>query len=177
MKLLLIALLLAAPLCAQNTPKERFGQTPAPPTAACGSTPTSFSVKTDDAQHGLPPLETGKAQIVFIHDAGSEGSGIGYPTTKLAIDGTWVGANHEDTWFAVAVEPGEHHLCVTLQSNLVDSRVELAHLTAQPGGVYYYRTRLVMSRQVELLELEPIDSDEGRYLIEAFPMSVSKAKR
>jgi hypothetical protein len=58
----------------------------------------------------------------------------------------------------------------TLQTSLVyDKRTELAHFRAEAGKVYYYRTRLVMSRAVELLELDPIDSDQGRYLVASLP--------
>jgi hypothetical protein len=59
----------------------------------------------------------------------------------------------------------------------VDQRVELAHFTAEAAKVYYFRTRLVMSRQVELLELQPLDSDQGRYLVAAFPLSVSTLRK
>jgi len=68
-------------------------------------------------------------------------------------------------------------VCVTLQSSLVAQRVELAHFTAEADKVYYYRTRLIMSRAVELLELEAIDSDQGKYLIGSFPLSVSSVKK
>jgi hypothetical protein len=176
MKYLLVALLFSAPLCAQSTSTDRNVQPTAQPTVGCASANVEFNVKKDDMHHDLPQPAAGKAQIVFIHDSGGA-VGIGYPTTRLAMDGAWVGANHDDTWFAVSVEPGVHHFCVSLQSNLVGDRVELAHLNALPGGVYYYRTRLIMSRQVELLQLEPIDSDEGNYLLDQFAMSVSKPKK
>ena len=68
-------------------------------------------------------------------------------------------------------------MCIALQSSLVAQRVELAHFTAEAEKVYYYRTRLVLSRSVELLELEPIDSDQGKYLIETFPLAVSSPKQ
>ncbi len=96
---------------------------------------------------------------------------------KFAIDGAWVGANHGNSYFSVSVEPGEHHVCVTLQSSLVAQRVELAHFTAEADKVYYYRTRLIMSRSVELLELNSIDSDQGKYLIASFPLSLSSPKK
>ena len=108
-------------------------------------------------------------------DAGTEEL-LAYPTTKMGMDGRWLGANHGDSYFYVSVEPGEHHMCADLQTSLYEDRTEFAHFRAEAGKVYYYRTRLVMSRSVELLELDPIDSDQGRYLIESFPLSVSKPK-
>lgn len=68
-------------------------------------------------------------------------------------------------------------MCATLQSSLVEDRVELAHFLAEAGKVYYYRTRLVLSGSVELLELESIDSDQGQYLLGSYPLSISKLKK
>ena len=168
MRSALIALLFAASASAQTSR--------AAATAACGPENVSFKVKLDDSQHTLAQPEPGKARVYFFHDAGTS-STLGYPTVKLAMDGAWVGANHGNSYFSTSVEPGEHHVCVTLQSTLVAQRVELAHFTAEAEKVYYYRTRLVMSRSVELLELDPINSDQGKYLIVSFPLSVSNPKK
>jgi Protein of unknown function (DUF2846) len=149
---------------------------PVASTAACGHENVSFKVKLDESPHTLAQPDPGKARVYFFHDAGTN-STVGYPTVKLAIDGTWVGANHGNSYFPVSVEPGEHRVCVTLQSSFVAQRVELAHFTAEAGKVYYYRPQLVMSRSVELLELDPIDSDQGKYLIAFFPLSVSSPKK
>lgn len=147
------------------------------PMAACGPGNVSFKVALNNQLQALSPVAEGKARIYFIHEAGSLNSvAFAYPTVKYAIDGAWSGANHTDSWFSVPIDPGEHHLCTALQSSIVDDRMELAHFTAEPGKDYYFRTRLVMSAQVELLELEQIDSDQGRYLIGAFPLSGWKAK-
>jgi hypothetical protein len=143
---------------------------------ACGPDNISFKVNLDESQHRLTQPDPGKAQIYFIHDAGS-GSLIAYPTVKVALDGEWIGANHGNSYFSVAIDPGQHHICINLQSSLVEQRVELAHFTANADSVYYFRTRLVMSRSVELLELDLIDSDQGKYLIATFPLSISKAKK
>jgi hypothetical protein len=168
MRIVVLVMFLAASAFAQLPPVAS--------TASCGHGDVSFKVKLDDSSHTLAQPDPGEARVYFFHDAGTT-STLGYPTVKLAIDGAWVGANHGNSYFSVSVEPGEHHVCVTLQSSLVAQRVELAHFTAEPGKVYYYRTQLVMSRSVELLELDPIDSDQGKYLIEFFPLSVSSPKK
>ena len=168
MKTALVILLIAIPAFAQVVP--------APSTSACGLDSVSFKVKTDESQHTLTPPEPGKARVYFIQDAGTP-IGLGYPTVKLGLDGKWVGANRLNSYFSVSVEPGEHHVCVMLQSSLVAQRVELAHFMAEADKVYYYRTRLVVSRSIDLLELEPIDSDQGRYLVALFPLSVSSPKK
>jgi hypothetical protein len=168
MKVALIALLFAA---------SAFAQAPIDSAAsACGPDRVDFRVKLDKSQHAPAQPVPGKALIYFIHDSGTSVV-FAYPTTRVGVDGSWVGANHGDSYFPVSIEPGEHHVCADLQTSLYEDRTEFAHFRADAGKVYYYRTRLVMSRSVELLELDPIDSDQGRYLIESFPLSVSKPKK
>jgi len=144
--------------------------------AACGPQNVSFKVNLNESQHALTQPQPGKALVYFIHDAGT-GLGLGYPTIKVALDGQPVGANHVNSYFSVSIDPGEHHVCVSLQSSLVAQRVELAHFTASADQIYYYRTRLLLSRGLELLQLEPIDSDQGKYLITFFPLSISSPKK
>ena len=147
--------------------------------SACGPQDQDYKVSLDRSQHGPVPPMAGKALVYFIHDEGSGigGAGLGYPTTKYAMDGSWVGANHGDSWFAIAVTPGEHHVCTMLQSSLVAERVELAQFTAEAGKSYYFRTQLVISRSVELLELQMIDRDEAGYLYSEYPMATATAKK
>ncbi len=173
MKIALIVLLGAASICGQvakSRPLTGIAK------AACGSEYVTFKVKLDKSQHAVTQPEAGKARVYFFHDAGTD-SLLGYPTVKLGMDGAWLGANHGNSYFSVTAEPGEHHVCVTLQSSIVDQRVELAHFMAEAGRIYYFRTRLVMSRSVELLELEPIDSDQGQYMIESSALGVSSVKK
>jgi hypothetical protein len=168
MKFALVALLFAASALSQGL----SGVT----TAACGSGEVSFKVKLGYSQLTPAQPEPGKALIYFIHDAGTSDF-LAYPATKFGVDGAWVGANHDNSYFSVSVEPGVHHLCAALQTSIIQDRMELAHFTAEAEKVYYYRTRLVMSRSVELLEFEPIDSDEAKYLIASYPLSVSTPKK
>jgi hypothetical protein len=167
-KIAFIVLCFAASAFAQKLP----GTVP----VACGPNDVDFKVKLNDAAPAVVQPGPGKALVYFIHDAGS-GMVFAYPTLKMGVDGAWVGANHGDSWFSVNVDPGEHHVCATLQSSIVEDRAEFVHFQAETGQVYYYRTRLVMSKEVELLELEPIDSDQGKYLIASYPLSVSRSKK
>src|ERR1700683_5603071 len=168
MKKIVLILFLAA---------SAFGQTaPVGSTAACGRDNVNFKVKLDDSAHMLAQPEAGKARVYFFHDAGTNNT-LGYPTVKIAMDGAWVGAQHGNSYFSESVEPGEHHVCVMLQSSVVAQRFELAHFTAEAGKTYYYRTRLVMSRTEVLLQLDVIDSDQGEYLVATFPMAISTPKK
>jgi hypothetical protein len=168
MKIAIVALLFAASALAQD---------PAAITnAACGPSNVTFNVELDNSRHTPAQPAPGKALVYVIHDAGTS-SLFAYPTTKLGVDGKWVGANHGDSFLSFSVEPGEHHLCTTLQSSIVEDRVEMAHFTAEAGKVYYFRTRLIWSERLDLLEMQPVDSDQGKFLIESYPQSVSTPKK
>jgi hypothetical protein len=179
MRAAIILLCLSAPVFAQQ--KSGLGRQPGQNrlASACGSQETSYKVKLDRSQHGPLPPQAGKALVYFIHDDGSGvgGAGLASPTIRYAVDGAWVGANHGESWFAVAVTPGERHFCSAIQSALLDERVELAHITAEAGKSYYFRTQLLTSRSIELLELQQIDSDEAGYLYSEYPMATATAKK
>ncbi len=169
MKAALLVLALATVAWAQN---------PNAFPSSCGLG-TTFKVKLQSPPPAQVSPPAGKAQVVFIHDTGDDPN-IGllaYPTSRYALDGAWAGANHGSSWFAVFIRPGEHHVCTNLQTSVVGPRTELAHFTAVAGQTYYFRTRLIMSREVELLELEPIDSDQGKYLAQMYPLSTATAKK
>jgi hypothetical protein len=167
MKIALVMVFLAACAFAQDLPAS---------TAACGHDDVSFKVKLNHSAHTVSHPDPGQARVYFIADAGTSVT-LGYPTVKMAMDGAWVGANHGNSYFSVSLAPGEHHICVALQSSMVAPRVELAHFTAEAEKVYFYRTRLVLSRGIELLGLDPLDSDQGRYLVATFPLSVSTPRK
>ena len=46
---------------------------------------------------------------------------LGNTTTRVGLDGIWVGANHGKSYFFVLVNPGDHHLCVAQQTMLKTS--------------------------------------------------------
>ncbi|MEI9969678.1 MAG: hypothetical protein WDM87_14035 [Terracidiphilus sp.] len=154
--------------------KEGWGQQPGQNrvVSACGPVDVNYKVSLDRSQHGPTAPEARKALVYFLHDDGSGvgGTTLGSPTTKYSVDGAWVGANHGNSWFAVAVAPGEHHVCSVLQSSLIQ-RLELAHFTAEAGKSYFFRARLFVSGSAYLLDFEPADSDEASYLISLYPMA------
>jgi hypothetical protein len=112
--------------------------------AACGKDTVQFKVKTDKKP---PPLaadpEPGKAQIIFVEAVkGAFGTA---PTTRYAVDGAWVGANHGASYFVVSVDPGQHHLCASRQSSIKAEKenVGITDLLAGAGQVYYYEFKIV----------------------------------
>jgi hypothetical protein len=169
MRIALVLLLLAASAFAQDQS--------AVATAACGAKDTSFDVKLDKSQHTLEEPEPGKARVYFVQDIGVMSCLGSCATMKIGMDGAWVGANQHNSYFSLSVEPGEHHLCANPQAHFQAGRlVALVHFTAEAGKVYYFRTRLLGSENQLLFDFEPIDSDEARYLIASYPLSVSHPK-
>lgn len=169
---LLAIILLAASAFAQGQPG------PAAPTA-CASRSENFDVKLDESQHTLLPPEQGKARVYFIQDLGFINCIGRCQTTKIGLDGTWIGANQNNSYFSVSVEAGEHHLCANLQSRFaaVNRYFALAHFTAEAGKVYYFRTRDLGGKDNPVFDFDPVDSDQAEYLIAAYPLSVSHPKR
>lgn len=164
----LFAASFSLPLIAQNEPA-----TP----AACGDLQVSMEVKLDKKHPPPAQPEPGKALVYFIQDAGQFPKPA-YPTTEIGMDGKWIGANKKDSYFSVAVEPGEHHLCAAIQSSFVASSPELAHLTAEAGNVYYFRTRIFLAQGLaEYFSFLPVDSDEARYLIASYPLATAHPRK
>ncbi len=167
---ILTAVLLAASASAQ----QQFAGV----AVACGPKNVNFDAKRDDSQHSLPQLEPGKAQLVVIQDLGVVACPGACITTKIGVDGAWVGAVQHNSYFSLSFDPGEHHVCANRQSHFAraNQMVALAHFTAESGKVYYLRTRTFGERDQALMDLDQVDSDEGRYLVSVYPLSVSRSK-
>lgn len=166
MKASLAVVFFAAAALAQN------GAVAAP---GCGTTDTKFEVKTDNSQHPAAQPETGKALVYFVEDD-TDFESFPRPTTRLGLDGTWVGANHGNSYFYLSVDPGEHHLCTSWQKFVgfgMGQKSAAAHFTADPGKVYYFRVKNTWLREhgVAHVELLPIDSDEGQLLASKYSYS------
>jgi hypothetical protein len=150
---------------------------------ACGPADVNFDVQDDASQPSLQPV-AGKAVVYVIQDDGAGncvGPFWGCFTTKIGLDGAWTGATHHDSYLQFNVDPGERHLCVTLQTRLkaVSQLAGLAHFEAESGGVYYFRARAFghgAASQV-FLDLDPIDSDQGKFLVGEFSLSISRPKK
>ena len=168
MKVAVIALFFAASVFAQNP----FTALP----AACGSGSVDFNVKLDKSQHTLAQPEAGKARIYFIQEVNTDLLNS-FTTGRRGIDGAWVGANKHNSWFSVTIEPGEHHLCASMWYPRLEQHVALAHLTAEPGKVYYYRLGIIETHNITDRKLDPIDSNQGKYLIASYPLSVSQSRK
>jgi hypothetical protein len=139
-------------------------------TSACGADGGGFQVKLDKSQHTLAQPDPGKALVYFIQERGADAFAA---TTKIGIDGAWVGANKNSSYFAVSVVPGEHHACASVQSYR-GHPTTLVHFTSEAGKVYFFDGRVVYGESSNLyFFLGAVDSDQARYLIDSLPLSVS----
>lgn len=152
--------------------------------AGCGPAASEFSVKVDKSQHAVAQPEPGKALVYVIAQESPEDSyNIGDITTRVGLDGAWVGANGGQSYLSFSVTPGEHRVCADWQSSLA-SRQQLsgaAELTAEAGKVYYFRVWVLPSGLAggrrEYLSFEQVDSAEGSLLVSKAGQSAWKEKK
>lgn len=155
--------LLALPSLAQSTN--------APPTTiACGTSAGEFHIKTKPGLHPAQ-AEAGKALLYFIE---KDEDTLIAPTTRVGLDGAWVGGTRGDSYFFFSVAPGVHHLCA-----MTDAETVLAHFTAKEGEVYYFLVKnIVINRGTWTssndVTFGPLDSDEGQMLVDRDEYATTK---
>jgi hypothetical protein len=174
-KYLLLTLVIMVPAFGQNTPADLRAA------AGCGPMKTEFSVKSDKKQHVLVQPESGKA-IVYVFSeyvTDPQTTNLGHVTTRVGMDGNWMGANHESTYMSFGVDPGSHRLCADAPVRLAPRDLSVAaDLNAEPGKTYYYRATLKnLKLEPPQLALAPIDQAEGVLLIAKFALSTSQVKK
>lgn len=141
--------------------------------AACGDEKATLQVELQKDPHALIDPAPGKAELVFIEDADFRQSCfLCSIATRVGIDGRWVGANQGNSYFAITVAPGEHHLCTNWQSTDPDlkSKTGLGEINAEAGQIYFYRVRI--TRTGYGLELVPVDRQEGSFRLRSATLSI-----
>ena len=158
----LLVLSFATPVLAQGT--NTWPDT-------CGPREMRFSVQRDWylGRHFTPATPPGKATIYFIQS--------GALLVRVAIDGVWIGATKDDSYFAVSVDPGKHHICEDA------GWIKLSDIDVEPGRTYYVRAQMqyfgrgLRRNEVTGMELETIDAHDGGRLIAKYPLSVFQEKK
>jgi len=69
-------------------------------------------VKTEKGQHPAQP--NAEKELVYIIEDDSDFGSFPKPTTRIGVDGNWVGATHGNPKFSFFVDPGIHHLLCQL---------------------------------------------------------------
>jgi hypothetical protein len=150
---------------------------------ACGADEIKFVVKTQKGDPPAAPAE-GKAQIVFVEMSTRSGrwspfgNGTEF-TTRFGLDGTWVGASANKSYFTVEVLPGLHHLCSSVQGK--DNMVGATSLTTEAGKIYYYQAtieNLVDGQGFNhySFAFAKLDEDEGKFRVKALDLATSATK-
>lgn len=145
---------------------------------ACGNGKIEFDVKTQ--KHQAPPAAPapGKAQIVFFEDENQMVAPFSYATVRFGMDGAWVGADYGNSYFAIDIEPGVHHLCASWQGLMGRNQVDLAPLTAEPGKVYYFSAKVsVESKSSVAFCMSQLNDDQSKYRLEVSRRSTSNVRR
>lgn len=149
--------------------------------AGCGPTAMHFDVKVDKKQHSLTQPGAGKA-LVYVIQQGRPYNGDSAVSTRIGLDGNWVGANHGESYMFFEADPGAHQVCVDWQSSSKTRQrlSQAAQLTTEAGKTYYFRTEVVMSQATEardeLLRLGAVDAAEGVLLVSKAGHSTWTAK-
>lgn len=149
--------------------------------AACGPTDTRFDAHTKSGEP-IAEIEPGKA-LVYVTEVFEKVPGeLGNPTLRVGSDGQWVGATRSNSYIAFSVEPGEHHLCSNWQSRLktLSRKAAFTSFNAEAGKTYYFRARISYNSTFRAttmsLDLEPVNPDEGKFLVTSNSASVSQKK-
>jgi hypothetical protein len=166
-KIMLAFFLFALPTFAQDSGAAALAA------AGCGAPEIEFNVKVDKKSHPLPQPESGKATVVVVAQLGS--ACIGCVIVRAGIDGSWVGALEHTSYAFFSIAPGDHRVCVAIQSRLKgrSETAGAASLTAAAGTVYYLR---VLGANNTLL-LKPVDPAEGPLLIKSAGLSTAAPKK
>jgi hypothetical protein len=145
---------------------------------ACGDDKMKFDVNAGKSKTPPAPPEGGKAQIVFIENENRMIGPFMYATIRYGLDGAWAGANKNNSYFAVLVDPGVHHLCVSWQSALpsLKKSIDTASFTAEPGKTYYFAANVRVIPVGENnatfdFDLSQLDDDAGKYRVKAWKLA------
>lgn len=136
--------------------------------SACGPRNTNFTVSVDESTHPTPTPENGKAMIYVVHETAG--------TTRVGLDGKWLGALKDQAYFFAPIEPGEHHFCAIGHQGFYTGHIVLHELQARAGMTYYFVVRFVGGQLSNEYSASQVDSDEGKYLVASTPFSTSRPK-
>jgi plastocyanin len=139
---------------------------------SCGERKAKFEVHTANAGSEAH-LEPGRSLVYIVEVA--ERAFLFDPrkiTIRIGLDGEWVGAvKGTHTYMAVAVNPGEHHVCAERQSvqPSLEREAGFISFTAEPDKRYYFRARFAEHSGVKL---DRINEDEGQVLISSSRLAI-----
>ena len=151
---------------------------------SCGSDSVKFDVKTEKDQPPPAAPAEGKAQIVLVGTVPVESALARFPVIRFGVNGTWVGANRGNSYFALDVAPGPQNVCVSAQGvmqGMAKDLVDMQTFNAEAGKVYYLEARFGMmggpGGGVVTFGLAPLNENEGKYRVKAWKLSTWKTNK
>jgi hypothetical protein len=157
-------------------------QVPATPEdgPGCGNAKQKFDVSTQHTKGALAP-DPEKALLVIIEND-DDFQSWPKPAVRIGLDGQWKGATHGNSYLAIPIEPGVHHLCANWQKYspfIRNPHPDAVHFTAVPGVAYYFEAHNSFNLELDHiphLQLKPLDSDQGKLLAASYPVARSHPK-
>jgi hypothetical protein len=151
---------------------------------ACGNDKVKFDITLQKNPPAPSTPDPGKGQIIFI-EASKKPPAMGCMGncnnfTRYGVDGAWVGATKDNSYFTISVDPGEHNLCAVLGKD-----VDAEALTVEAGKVYYfqvnynaegtqYGTAGKPNYQIKKnVEFSLLKDDEGKYRVKVSDLSTA----
>lgn len=182
-KIMWLALLWAVPAFAQGNEAELRKA------AGCGPAKEEYHAKVAKNKHTVREPDSSKAMVYVIVEefpSPSNFTYLGNITTRVGLDGNWVGANYGESFVSFAVEPGEHRICSDWQSQHKSQRhlSDAASLNAAAGRTYFFHAQLwtgnsgsgAESNHGPNFKLTEVDSSKGMLLVSKTGESVWKKK-
>ncbi|HET9837665.1 MAG TPA: hypothetical protein VFR84_05465 [Candidatus Angelobacter sp.] len=138
--------------------------------AGCGPDAVRFDVKMDKHQHALAEPESGKAVVYVFEDDLTRGM---EPTTRVGVDGKWMGGNVPLGYMSFPVAPGTHRLCSNWQGT--PQAGAALDFTAEAGKSYFFHAKVSFFGN-EVFRLEQVPDAQGHFLIASHGRSTSAEK-
>jgi hypothetical protein len=174
-KLWLVALLFFVPAVTHGQKVDHTA-------GGCGLATVNFNVTSPNDGAPAPTPQAGKA-LVYVVQQMENGAATSREaaTTRVGVDGNWMGANHGNTYFYFQVDPGPHNVCVDWQST-IKQRAQLAsaaNLNAVAGTTYYFQVRTHDSTTYDpgYVKLKLVDAAEAHLLLGSSSRVASTAKK
>jgi len=150
--------------------------------SACGKPTAKFEVKPSPI---VPPDAEPERAVVFIIERDLTTRTWVTPSTFLGMDGEWLGATSGNSYSFFVVSPGVHHLCANTKFGGVGGEERaFLHFDAKPGATYFFEVRNTRvgdpqwtSVELRDVALEPLDADEGQYLLSESTFVTSQRKK
>jgi hypothetical protein len=154
---------------------------------ACGDDKVKFDLKLQKDPPSPPPPVESRSQIFFVESSqkpmalGCMGRCGNF--TRYGVDGTWVGATKDNSYFLLSLDPGVHHLCAVQGKSIYAEA-----LTVEAGKAYYFQVNYNAegtqygdaqhpNYQIKNhVDFALLSEDKGKYLVKVSELSTASMK-